>query len=146
MPAYTVSYELVDDYNRRTSKTFVTVDTVVDEAAALALAATMAANLAGLSEARILSYTVSQRIVYTDTVTTGANKDEGVTFSMLKEDNYRDNIRVPAPINSIFDANGNADLADAAVTAFVNQFLAGADWTFSDGEQATEVLNGTLDS
>ena len=145
MPAYTVTFQLVDDYNRPASKEFVTVDTVVDEAAALTLAAAMAGAIAGLSELRILSYTVSQRIVYTDTVTVGANRDEGVTFSMLKEDNYKGNIRLPGPINSIFDGNGNADLTDAAVTAFINNFLTGADWTFSDGEQASAVLNGTLD-
>lgn len=145
MPAYTVKYQLIDAYNRPTSKTFETVDTVVDEAAALTLAATMATDLAALSECRILSYTISRRIVYTDVVDAGANVDEGVTFNLLKEDNYKDNIRVPGPINSIFDANGNADLTDAAVTAFVNHFLTGADWTFSDGEQGSEVINGLLD-
>ncbi|MGI9251404.1 MAG: hypothetical protein ACR2PR_09415 [Pseudohongiellaceae bacterium] len=145
MPAYTATFQLVDAYNRSASKEFTTVDTVVDEAAALTLAAALAADIAGLSELRVLSYTLSQRIVYTDAVTPGANRDEGVTFSMLKEDNYKGNVRLQGPINSIFDGNGNADLADAAVTAFVNNFLSGADWTFSDGEQASEVLNGTLD-
>lgn len=145
MPTYTVRYEMVDAYNRRTSKTFETVSTMADETAALAAAAGLATDLANLTELDILAYNVSQRIVYTDSVTAGANKDEGVTFVLRKVDNYNDDIKVPGPINSIFDANGNADLTDAAVSAFLSNFLAGGDFTFSDGEQATEAIKGTLD-
>lgn len=145
MPTYTVRYEMVDAYNRRTSKTFETVSTMADETAALAAAAGLATDLANLTELDILAYNVSQRIVYTDSVTAGANKDEGVTFVLRKVDNYNDDIKVPGPINSIFDANGNADLADAAVSAFLSNFLSGGDFTFSDGEQATEAIKGTLD-
>lgn len=145
MAQYTVSYQMVDAYNRAASKEFVTVDTVADEAAALTLASGLADDIAGLSELRVLSYTVSRRIVYADVVTAGANRDEGITFQLLKEDNYKGNIRLPGPLNSVFDGNGNADLTNASITAFINNFLTGADWTFSDGEQASEVLNGTLD-
>lgn len=145
MPSYMVTYEMVDAYNRRTRKTFHTVDTIADEAAAQAAAAALATDLANLTELDILAYNVSLRTVYTDTVTAGANKDEGVTFVMRKVDNFNDDIKVPGPINSIFDSNGNVDLTDAAVAAFLANFLTGGDFTFSDGEQATQAIRGTLD-
>lgn len=146
MPEYSVTFELLDAYNRRTRKTYHTVPTMADETAALAAAAALATDLGNLSELDILAYNVSQRIVYTDTVVAGANKDEGVTFTLRKEDNYNDDLKVPGPINSIFDANGNADLTDAAVAAFLANFLVGGDFTFSDGEQATVAVKGTLDA
>lgn len=145
MPEYSVTFEMLDAYNRRTRKTYHTVSTMADETAALAAAAGLATDLANLSELDILAYTVGQRIVYTDTVDAGANKDEGLTLTIRKVDNFNDDLKVPGPINSIFDANGNADLTDAAVSAFVANFLTGGDFTFSDGEQGTIAVKGVLD-
>lgn len=145
MPAYSVMFELIDDYNRKTRKTFETVPTTADEAAAQAAAAALATDLGNITEARILAYTVARRTVYTDSVTTGANRDEGAILSLRKEDNYLDAIRVPAPINAIFNADGTVDLANGAVTAFVANFLTGGDFTFSDGEQASELVSGYLE-
>lgn len=145
MPAYTAYFELMDSYNRKSSKEFKTVDTVVDFAAALALAAALASDIAGLSGLEVLAYTVKQRTVYTDTPDAGSNRDAGVTFSMRKTNNQNDVIKLPGPITSVIDPDGSIDLADAAVTAFIGNFLSGADWTFSDGEQATSVISGQLD-
>jgi len=145
MPEYQVTYEMIDAYNRRTRKTFHTIDTMADETAALAAAAALATDLGNLTELDILAYSVAQRVVYTDTVVAGANKDEGVTFTLRKVDNFNDDIKVPGPINSIFDSNGNVIATDAAVTAFLANFLTGGDFTFSDGEQATALVKGTLD-
>jgi len=145
MPQYLVSFEMVDAYQRSARKSWHTVDTLADETEALAAAAALASDLAGLTELDILSYTVSQRVVYTDTVTAGANRDEGVTLTLRKVDNYKDDIKVPGPINSIFDTEGKVNLADAAVTAFVSNFLTGGDFVFSDDEQAIALLYGTLD-
>jgi len=145
MPEYQVTYEMIDAYNRRTRKTFHTVATMADETAALAAAAALATDLGNLTELDILAYSVAQRVVYTDTVVAGANKDEGVTFTLRKVDNFNDDIKVPGPINSIFDGNGNVIATDAAVTAFLANFLTGGDFTFSDGEQAQALVKGTLD-
>lgn len=145
MPEFLVMYELEDAYHRKTRKTFATVDDMADFDAAVTAAGDLAADIAGLSELDVLAYTVSQRTPYTDTVTAGANKDEGVTFTMRKADNRNDDIKVPGPINAIFNSQGQADMANAAVTAFLANFLVGGDFTFSDGEQATEAVKGTLD-
>lgn len=145
MPEYRVAVDLVDAYERSARKEFYTVSTMADHASAVAAAASLMSDLANLTELRILSYTVGERTVYTDTVDAGANKDEGVTLTMRKSNNYKDSIKVPGPINAIFNADGTVDLTDAAVTAFVANFLTGGDFTFSDGEQATELVKGVLD-
>lgn len=148
MPVYGLYVEMVDAYNRPTSKRFESTD-LADYAAAAASAAALTTDLAVLTEARILATTISERVPFTDAVTTGANKDEGVTFTLRLPDNKKDNLSVPAPINSIFDANGNvitAPALPAAVSDFLEHFEDGVgDWTFSDGEQWTEFVKGVLD-
>ena len=145
MPSYLVTFEMVDAYQRSARKSWQTVDTIADETEALAAAAALATDLGNLTELDILAYTVSPRVVYTDVVVPGANRDEGVTFQLRKVDNYKDDIKVPGPINSIFDGEGSVILTDAAVTAFIANFLTGGDFVFSDGEQATALLKGSLD-
>jgi len=145
MPVYEVSFEMVDAYQRSAKKAWETVSTIADETAALAAAAGLATDLGNLTELDILAYTVKQRVVYTDTVVAGANRDEGVTFQLRKADNFRGTIGVPGPINGIFNPDGTVILTDAAVAAFISNFLVGGDFTFSDGEQAVALLRGTLD-
>lgn len=143
MPQYKVAYAMVDSQNRSVSKTFETAN-LADFAAATTAASGLATDLGNLTGARILSYSITERTVYTDTVTSGANRDEGLTLVVRKTDNFKDIIRVPAPID-VFDGNGNVDVTNVAVAAFVSNFLTGGDFTFSDGEQAAELLSGSLD-
>lgn len=145
MPTFSVTFEMVDAYQRPASKRFNTVDTMVDFDAAVAAAAGLATDLGNLTELDILAYSVSQRVVYTDTVVAGANRDEGVTFQLRLLDNFKADLKVPGPINSIFNADGTVILTDAAVTAFIANFLSGGDFTFDDGEQASALLKGSLD-
>lgn len=145
MPAYRVVVELIDAFERQGRKTFVTKDSIADFDAAKTAAAGLMTDLGNLTKMRILAYSVSERVVYTDTVEGDANKDEGLTLSLRKADNYVDVIRVPAPILTIFDAADNADVNDAAVAAFASNFFSGGDFTFSDGEVATEIVRGKLD-
>lgn len=138
-----VSFQMVDSQNRAVSKTFQTAN-LADFAAVSAAASALATDLGNITGARILSYTINIRTVYTDNVTAGSNRDEGLTLVLRKSDNYKDILRVPAPID-VFDGNGNVDVTNVAVTAFVSNFLTDGDFTFSDGEQATELLSGSLD-
>lgn len=148
MPVYGLYIEMVDAYNRPTSKRFESTD-LADYAAAAASAAGLATSLAVLTECRILATTLSERLPFTDAVTAGANKDEGVTFTLRLPDNKKDNLSVPGPINAIFDINGIVITSPAipvAVSNFLAHFADGAgDWTFSDGEQWAEYVKGTLD-
>lgn len=145
MPAYLVRYDMVDAYSRPVSKEFETVTTIADEAAAEAAAIALGADLAALTEADILSYTIKRRVVYTDSVTAGANRDEGITLSIRKTDNYIGVLKVPAPVDSVIDPDGSVDIADAIVVNFAANFLTGGDFTFSDGEQGSSLLYGSLD-
>lgn len=147
MPTYKVRFEMVDDYNRPSSKSFETVPTTVDYAAAAAAAAALAVDLAVLTELRVLAYTITERIVMVDAVTAGANRDEGVVLSLRKPDQYLDDIRIPGPINAIFDDNGNVITPlPAAVDDFLDNFADGTgDFTFSDGEQFAEFVRGYLE-
>lgn len=149
--AFFVSYEMEDDYSRTASKEYELLPAVVTLAAAEAAALAFADALATISELRVLAYTIRQRYVYTDTVTPGANRDEGVTFTMRKVDLMKGSIKVPGPINSIFDAEGKVITSPTLPTA-VSDFLehfhhlgATAAFTFSDGEQWVEYSSGTLD-
>lgn len=148
MPVYGLYVEMVDAYNRATSKRFESVD-LVDYAAAAASAAALLTDLAVITEARILASTISERLPFADAVTAGANRDEGVTFTLRLPDNKKDNLSVPAPINSIFDANGmviTSPTLPASVVAFLGHFEDGSgEWTFSDGEQWAEFVKGSLD-
>jgi hypothetical protein len=143
--SFIVSFQMVDAYERPVSKSFETDSTVTDYTEALAAAADLATDLGNISEARILSYTVTGRVVYTDTVVSGANKDEGCTLVLRKSDNYKDILKIPAPINAIFDTDGTVLLANAAVTAYVSHFLTSGGFVFSDGEQGVELVSGRLD-
>jgi hypothetical protein len=147
---YRITYVFRDAYGRKTRKLLETevisdVDLPTEFNTAAGYAAAMATALANLSEAELLWYTIAYEVVYADTVDAGANVDEGVTFVCEKGDGKNGVIKVAAPINAIFNVDGSVDLTDGVVTAFLNQFLVGGGFTFSDGENVTQILSGRLD-
>jgi hypothetical protein len=133
---------MVDAYGRPIGKRF-DID-AADHAAALVAAGALMTDFAGITEARILSYTVAQKVTYVDVVDAGANRDEGATFSVRTADNEKAVVKVPAPVNSIFNTDGTVDLTDGAVTAFFANYL-GGDVLVDDGEVVTELISGRLD-
>lgn len=150
MTVFTLDVTLEDAYGRKTRKRFETedisgADIGAEYLTAQGFATTLLAALANLSEARVLYYNLGSEVTYTDTVDTGANKDEGITFVARKADNKRDNLKVPAPVNSVINSDGSVDLTDALVTAYTAHFFASGGFTFSDGESVTEVISGRLD-
>lgn len=143
MPIFPMTVSMVDAYGRSVSKRFDLDET--DYAAALSLAGDFIDDLAALTEARILSYTLATKVVYNDVVTAGANRDEGITFSVRTEDNEKAVIKVPAPINSVINSDGTVDLLDSAVAAFAANYLNGQ-VLVDDGEVVTEFISGRLDT
>lgn len=144
MPVYDLSVELVDAQNRPARKRY-TSQNLVDFPAALVAAAALVDDLAVLTEGDILSYNVAQRIVYTDTVTAGANVDEGGTFVVRKADNRSASHKVPMPIAAIRQPDGSLNIEDATVIAYFGNFQAAGDWTVSDEEEVIALLSGKLD-
>jgi len=144
MPTYVVRYTLVDSEGREGTKTFETQN-LADYAAALVAADALADDLAVVSGAEILRYSISEILTYVDAVTAGSNKDEGVTLVVRKTDSMRDVIRIPAPTKTYLDGSGNVDITDAGVLSYFDNFTSSGDFLFSDGELAVTLLSGKLD-
>ncbi|MEE9365785.1 MAG: hypothetical protein V3W44_03765 [Dehalococcoidales bacterium] len=148
MPEYNVGVELVDDYGRNRSMKFQTISSMATHVAAVTAVAGLIVDLEALSELRVVAYTVALRTIESDTVTSGANKDEGITLSIRKEDGFKAVLKVPGPLNSVINADGSVDITDALVTNYYNNFeTAGGEFTLSDGEQAESggLISGRLD-
>ncbi len=150
MTVFNVTMVLQDAYGRKTRKLFETEDiSAADVGAEFLLARTAAAglatDLAALTEAELLWYHIGEEVTYTDTADSGANVDEGLTMVVDKPDSKRGNLKVPAPINAVFNADGTLDLTHSAVTAYVTNFQSGGDFTFSDGEKVVNLISGRLD-
>lgn len=149
MPVYNVHVELVDDYGRVGRKSYKTISTVASHIDAVTAAAALMVDLEALTEMRVVAYSVGLRTIESDTVTTGANKDEGITLSVRKVSGYRDILKVPGPLNSVINTDGTVDISDALVTNYYDNFeTAGGSFTFSDGEQAeaSGLISGRLDT
>lgn len=145
MPEYTLTVTFVDSYGREGRKMFTSVPTIADEATAITSAGVLLTALANAMEADILRYTLSRETVYADTLDAGANVDEGGIFTLRKEDTKKGALRIPSPVNAMFNADGSLDLTSAIVTSLATEFFTGSDWTFSDGEQATALVSGYIE-
>lgn len=142
MPVFPCSITMVDAYGRAINKR---VDiSAADYATALTQAASFIDDLQAISEAEVLYYQLSTRVTYVGALTAGANRDEGVTFSVRTTDNEKANVKVPAPKNAIFQADGSVDLDNALVVALFAHYLGGL-VLVDDGEIVTSLISGRLD-
>lgn len=133
---------MLDAFGRRTTKRYE-LD-ALDFVTAQANMALFVIDLAALSDSEILRTTVAQTVEVADTVTAGANKDEGLTMQFDLGAGKSAAHKVISPVKSIFDANGNADLTDPLVTNYAANFTSGA-FLVSDGETALGLNKATLD-
>lgn len=133
---------LRDAYNRVSTRKYELE--AADFVTALANMALFVIDLAALTDADVLRSIVAQKVEVTDSVTAGANIDTGLTLSFDLGAGKSAAHKVPAPVASIFDANGVADLTDALVSDYVANFTSGA-FLISDGETAVGVNSGMLD-
>jgi len=150
MTKFQLSVTLEDAYTRKTRKRYETedisgADVGAEFIVARAAAVSLVTNLAALSEADILYWSLQEEVTYTDTPDAGANIDEGITLVASKADNKNGILKVPAPVASVINADGTIDLTDALVTAYVAEFQAGGEFTFSDGEKVIALVSGRLD-
>lgn len=143
MASFSCSISMIDAYQRPIRKE-IEIE-AADHAAAKTIAGAFMTDFAAATEARILYYIVGERVTYTDVVTAGANRDEGMTVTVLTQDNERANIKVPCPINAMFNEDGSLDQANSTWTALFANYLSG-DVRVNDGEIATETIKGSLDS
>lgn len=142
MAVYQCTISMVDAYGRAVSKRVdVSADT---HALAVTAAGAFVTDLQALTEAEVLYYSVAERVTFNGSLTAGANRDEGVTFSVRTTDNEKSTIKVPAPKNAIFNTDGSVDTANALVTDFIANYLSAA-ILVDDGEIVTSLIGGRLD-
>lgn len=150
MTVFLLHVTMVDDYGRTTRKQFETedisdIDLGDEYLAANVFAGTLLTALMALSEAQVLYYTLGREVTSGDTVVVGANVDEGLTAIARKLDNKLTVLKVPAPVNAVFNPDGTLDILDALVTAYTDHFKVGGGFTTSDGENITDLVRGRLD-
>jgi len=142
MAIFPATISMVDAYGRALTKR---VDiSAADYATALTNAASFVDDLQAITEAEVLYYSVATKVVYAGTLTAGANRDEGATFSVRTTDNEKAVVKVPAPMNAIFQSDGSVDLSNALVTALFANYL-GALVLVDDGETVISLISGRLD-
>ena len=150
MTIFTLAVTLEDDYGRISRKRYETedisgIDVGAEYLVAQGFATTLLTALGNLSEMDILYYNLGREVTYTDTVVAGANKDVGLTALGRKTDNKLTVIKVPAPVDTVFNPDGTLDITDALVTAYTNHFIATGGFTISDGENIVALVRGRLD-
>ena len=141
--AFELSVKLVDAYNRNASKRFEM--TAADHATAVTDTATIIAALNAVTDGGVVSYILSEKTAVGDSPTAGANRDEGVTLSVLLQDTEKGSIKVPMPVKTAIDANGNLDITSPAWVTFVNLYGNGNECLLSDGDHVITFLAGQLD-
>lgn len=142
MAIFPMSVSMVDGYGRPINKRYDL--SAADYATALTNAAAFITDLEAISEAAVLWYTVATRVTVSDTATEGGNRDEGLTISVRTADMEKAVIKVPAPINAIFQADGTLDLTNSVFQDFIANYTGGL-VLVDDGETVVGYLSGHLD-
>lgn len=142
--AWTLTVTMEDAYKRRATKTFEM------QAADYTTAATdrtaIIAALNAVTDLGVVSHILSEKTAVGDAASAGTNRDEGITLSVKLQDTEKGIIKVPGPVKTALDANGNLDITDAAWVAFVNLFgVPPSECYLSDGDHVIEFLSGSLD-
>lgn len=135
-----VSFE--DAFTRRGSKRFELE--ALDFPTALINADAFVVSLAAAMGADILVYCVSDDVLFTDSVTAGANLDEGITISVDLGGGKRAALKIPTPEGAYINTDGTVDMANALITAVEAHYTAGK-VLISDGETVLDFLSGKLD-
>lgn len=141
---FSLSVELIDDYHRKARKTYELQS--ADYATAVTDTAAVIAALNAVTDLGVLSYTISEKTAVGDSPTAGANRDVGMTLSVMLQDVTKGVLKVPAPVLTGLDANGNLDITTGVWVTYVNLFGDASECYTSDGDHVIEFLAGSLDA
>lgn len=142
MPNYLVNVSGVDAYDGKFTKRFVVNS--IDYPTAISDAAAMITDLEALCAGAILSYTVATLVQEGETPAAGANRDEGLTFTMDLGNGKTATLKVPAPVKDAVQSDRTVDLTNGVVAAFLANWENGP-FLISDGETAIGTVKGVLD-
>lgn len=144
MPIYAVTFQIMDEQQRTTSREVLF--NVVDETALLTAAALMETDLEAMMNSAIQSYTYRRSVDVSNTPAVGSNIDAGATFRFASALPISPSVKVPDPVNAIKDGQGGIDLAAALVVSwFANYNPGDCVVNITNPTQPTGMVQGTLD-
>lgn len=141
----------VDNGGNTANREYMMKTAVATYADAAAAAAGMIPLLNALTTAVIAQYRVYQ--VFEESAfalpPSGVQVEDNasLTFLLAGLGNKKANVNIPAPVPGIFVGTSGptanvVDINDAAITAFVDQFIGAGDFRISDGEAVARILSG----
>lgn len=141
-----VRFTLLDSYGRPRGWELTTTATTIADA--LTNVTSFVALFDDVSDAGLKEIAISTRDsgdAYA--AVAGSNKDVGATLNATVADGYDFPLAIPMIKSSMIVAGGAVNLSDAAMTAFLAQFLSGGAWRLNNRTPtAVTAFNyGTLD-
>jgi len=143
MPDYKVTLSMRDAYARETTRSAIINAT--DPVAADVAVGLWVTDLQASTELQIFKSVIAVESLYAGAPAAGANKDEGMTLSVLLVDGVKKaSIQIPGPVQSIRNPDGTIDLTDPIMTDLLVNYTNG-NIRISDGEVVGSYIKGTLD-
>jgi len=133
-----------DAYQRQCTKQWDGVATTVAQAHTDADA--LAVDLEAVSGAGVAKHIVSQETLLSPTVASGSNLDAGGTLHCRLDNGKLYPIKIPAINPAVVLSDGNIDITDALILAFVAHFQSGGEFTVSEGDLVVTIEGGELDT
>lgn len=141
--AIDVTFTLVDDYARQTSKKCEGTDTVLADAQTNATA--LMADWAAVSLCGVSRRTFNIAEVQSEGVETGANVDAGGTLHCRLNNGKQYALKIPAIDPALVNPDGSIDITAQAITDLVANYESGGNYRVSEGNYITAILYGELD-
>ena len=143
MSSYIATLTYLDAYTRQRQRHYELVG--IDFTAAAVNAAALLTAAQALTNGAVVKSIVSEVDLIVAVPGAGSNVDAGATFQFGIGPGKRASVKFPMPVPSVVDGQGNIVLTDALVAAFTGLYT-GGNLLLSDGEAATDILRGTLDT
>lgn len=141
--AFDVSFTLVDDYARTSTKRFEGEATTLSQAQTDATA--LLADLAAVTLMGAFRRTFHVAEAVSEAVETGANVDAGGTLHCRLDNGKQYALKIPAIDPDLVNPDGSIDITAAAITDFVANFQDAGAYRVSEGNLITDILHGELD-
>ncbi len=143
MADFLQTLSFVDAYTRKTARTYFI--TATDFVAARVVSDLNLLAVQNLSIGAVVKDSLAEIDQIASAPAAGANVDTGGTFSMaLATLGKSGSVSFPMINPSVVNGDGTINLADALVTAWTAQYVAGS-ILISDGEVVSAINSGTLD-
>ena len=141
--AFSVSFLMVDAFGRSCNKSYDLRG--ADYAAATANVTALLPDVEGITGARVVSTILQEKIVRTDAATSGANRDAGITLTVLNSLGEKSTLKIPAPEMGYVDPDGTVDITNGEIVAYYENFESGGNAFVDRNLSAVELVSGVLD-